>query len=433
MPLKQPPIQQSPIGANNKFVQTWILWFQNITRIINILENNAFGFESTIKVTKASDLLNIDSTKSYLIDGSIDMGSQSIEIPEGGLSIAGLNGTRDISVLYSSEDSYTMFTSPSGGYSGNVIMASMTLDLTGTGSQVFDLDNDGNSGALDIVEVNFGQSPSTTLSMGHLKDYRQLLMDNTGFIFIDDGLTFDGTWTGIRITTAIAIVFPASTTMLIEGASFTVGNIISDMNFLSVQPSSIFCDFSPSNIIDDGGMRLNEVRTVATDALPNIEGSSVKARFRDCVGFRNTYIGGEWTLTSEATTTISTVNTPVKMAGTTSYADLDHSTGSSNNAITYIGSQEVEWRISGVLSFSGGNNDEIAVHIRQWHDSASVYIDISESSPIVLNASGRAEGHAVLGFTTMNKNDRIEIWLENQTDSSNITSKLNGIVGFEER
>lgn len=42
-------------------------------------------FNNVVVVKAPSDLANIDSDKTYLIDGTIDMGSMSIEIPEGGL------------------------------------------------------------------------------------------------------------------------------------------------------------------------------------------------------------------------------------------------------------------------------------------------------------------------------------------------------------
>lgn len=385
-------------------------------------------YSNTVIVKSAKDLVDIDSSKNYMIDGEIDMGDQSIEVPETGISISGLNGARDTSILSSSEDNFTMFTSPSGGYSGNVVMESMTVQVTGTNSKAFDLDNDGNNNALDIVGVNF----TSCTSLGDLTDYRQLLMDNIGFIFIGNGLTFNGTWTGIRVTTAIVVVFPAST-LFSAGVGFTVGNVLSDINFLSVNSASVLFDFSPSNIVDNGGFRLDEVRTIALDPLPNILGSSVKARFNNCVGFRNTYVGGQWSLTTETETTIVASNTPVKLSGTTTYVDLDHFTGDNNNEFSYIGTQEIEVEIKGTVSVSGGNNDQINLIIRRWDDSASAYVDVSESGVVTMNAAGRGEGISLLGYTTMNTNDRIELWAENQTDTSNMTLKLGGLFGVSER
>ena len=50
------------------------------------------ALDNRVKVEQASDLSGIlDPTKEYLIDGIVDMGSQSIEIPSGGLNLKGFN------------------------------------------------------------------------------------------------------------------------------------------------------------------------------------------------------------------------------------------------------------------------------------------------------------------------------------------------------
>lgn len=74
-------------------------------------------FTNTVVVKTASDLADIDSTRNYMIDGVVDMGSQSITVPTGGISISGLNGARDTAKLTSSEDNFTLFVSPDGSYS----------------------------------------------------------------------------------------------------------------------------------------------------------------------------------------------------------------------------------------------------------------------------------------------------------------------------
>lgn len=392
-------------------------------------------YSNTVIVKQASDLLNIDSTKNYMIDGVIDMGNQSIEIPEGGISISGLNGARDTAILTSSEDNYTMFTSPSGGYSGNVVLESCTIDLTGVSAQVFDLDNDDNSGALDITGVNFGVSPTTTtLTMGELSNYRQLLLNGVGFIFIDDGLIFNGSWTGVAVTTTIVVGFPGAT-LFKEGVGFTINNIRSDINFLSTQSNSILFDFDEANITSKGGFSLTNARTNADNAVPNITGSSSYARFRNCGGIRNTYVGGQWSITTAATTIISSANTPVKMAGTTTYTDLQWFTQSTDNAFVYDGDQNIEVEVKGVLSLSGGNNDQVNVFFRKWDDSASSYIDAPKSQA-TLNGGllgSRAEGIPFLGYFTLENNDRIEVWIENISDSSNVQAELGGLVSINER
>ena len=82
-----------------------------------------------IIVTQASDFGVIDSTKEYFLDGIIDMGGVSIEVPSGGIYISGFNF--NLSKLIDSTSSYTMFTSPVGG-SGDVLFMDFAIEVTGT-------------------------------------------------------------------------------------------------------------------------------------------------------------------------------------------------------------------------------------------------------------------------------------------------------------
>lgn len=429
MAVDPPPIQEYTADQTGRFPQVWIKWLTNLRDVVENIRVSTY--ENRVIVKEASDLAGtLDSTKLYMVDGTIDMGGQSIEVPEGGLSIAGLNGGRDPFGLTSSANNYTMFTSPSGGYSGDLVIESMTITTSGTSSKVFDIDNDGNSNAIDITGVNF----TNCTSLGELSNYRQLLLNNVGFISISDGLSFNGTWTGIAVLTSIVVNFPAAT-LFKEGTSFTIDNVRSDINFLSVNASSVLFDFDAANFTSKGGFSLTNVRSAATDAVPNIDGSSVYARFRNCSGIRNTYIGGQWSITSTAVTNLSSVSVsvPLKIAGTTTYSDLQWFTQTTDNAFVYDGDQTIEVEVKGNLSFTGTNGDVINIYVRQWDDSASSYIDLSETAGSTLNASGRAEGVAFNAIGTVDNNDRIELWVENDTAARNVTAQLNGYVILSER
>ena len=423
MAYRPPPIQNRVTEESLISTKIWAQWFQYVAQ-------QADGFDNLIIVKKASDFRNIDSTKVYMIDGVVDMGTQSIEVPEGGISIAGLNGARDVSILTSSEDNYTMFTSPSGGYSGDVVIESLTITVGGANSKVYNLDNDENSNALDIIGVNY----VSCTSLGELTDYRQILLDGVGFIFIDDGLMFNGTWSGgIRISTTVAVGFPAAT-LFKEGTSLVInGSVRSDINFLSVNAASVLFDFVPANITNDAEFSLVGVRTTATNAVPNLPSSSVKARVRDCIGIRDTYVGGEWTVSSAVATTIASANTLVKVAGTTTYSDLQWFSNTTNNAFVYDSDQIIEVQAQASLSFSGANNNVIGVQLRQWDDSASAYVDIGAKFTATLNSGGRTENLVAIARTALYENDRIEVWVENQTGTANITAEVGGFVGIQER
>ncbi len=55
----------------------------------NFTELYDFKSESIIRVKQASDLNNIDSSKIYVIDGVINMGTTEVEVRSGGLNIIG--------------------------------------------------------------------------------------------------------------------------------------------------------------------------------------------------------------------------------------------------------------------------------------------------------------------------------------------------------
>jgi len=432
MSLDVPPIQEKTTAPNGLFPQTWIRWFEDITACVNAITR---GFDNTIIVKEASDLVNIDSTKNYMIDGAVDMGTTPIVVPEGGISLAGLNGARDTSILYSDEDNYTMFVSPDGGYSGGVVLESCTVDVTGAGSEVFNLDNNGFSSAIDIIGVNFGRSPVNRLtSLGELTDYRQLLVSGVGFVFCDDGLTLNGGWSGLAAVTSIAVGFLDGATLFKEGTSLTFdGSVRSDMNFLSTGSTSVFMDFDEADVVNDAALTLDGFRTSASNPLPNLPPSSVKARFSGCTGVGNTYVGGQYYISTSATTVIPASNTLTKIAGTTAYDDLYWFSSGGNNAISYDSSVGIEVLAQGVLSFTGSSNKTIAVQIRQWVASTSSYINVGQPFVGTIGAGGRAENLVFIAKASINQNDRIEVWVENRSDSSNITAEVGGTVIVGER
>lgn len=377
------------------------------------------------------NIITLDSTKVYHMGAMVDIGVFSLEVPIGGVSISALNGGRDVAGITSSEDNHTMFTSPAGSYSGNVLLSEISITTSGTNSKVFDLDNDGNSNSIDINGINF----VSCTSLGELTAYRQLFMLNVGFIFIDDGLTFNGTWSGgLSANQSVAIGFPASATLFKEGTSLSFqGSVTSDMNFLSTDVSSEFMNFDEANIASDQGLTLSGFRTAATDAMPNLLKSSVKAKYTGCTGIENTHVGGEYAIGTATATTISSTNTLVKMAGTTTYSDLQWFSQTTNNAFVYDSDQTIEIQIEGSLSFSNTNNKVMGLQIRLWDDSAAAYVNIGSSFSTTFDGNGSAQGLAFFGRTLIDQNDRIELWVENQSDTSNITADVGGFVGISER
>ena len=179
-----------------------------LTDILSATVNSgAGGLVNRITVEQASDLAGtLDSTKEYFIDGIIDMGSQQIEIPQGGLNLAGYNF--DLSKLTSSATGYTMFTSPVSG-SGNVLGLDYGIEVTGAGSQVYDIVSDTGFEAFEFSRINY----NNCTSLGTIDNYRQGLEIGTGRFGGSPSLTLKGVWAGgYRITTSIVRALSAGMT-----------------------------------------------------------------------------------------------------------------------------------------------------------------------------------------------------------------------------
>jgi len=161
---------------------------KNATATINA--TLAGNLTNRIIVNQASDLAGtLDSTKQYFINGIIDMGSQSIEVPSGGVTLTGYSF--DLSRLTSSEAAYTMFTSPAGG-SGNVLGMDYAIEVTGAGSQVYDLVSDTGLEAFEFTRINYNNCSS----LGSIDNYRQGLEIGTGRFGGKPELTLVGVWLG---------------------------------------------------------------------------------------------------------------------------------------------------------------------------------------------------------------------------------------------
>lgn len=385
---------------------------------------------NVVYVSEASQITgSLESGTIYVIDGVIDIGASSINVPSGGLFIQGLGF--GVSKITTSETNSIVF-DYTDSYSGDLFLYGVEIEATGAGSKVFDLDNAENFGAVECVDTNF----LNCKSLGTLANYRQGLWSNLALLFCVDGLELDGNWAGgFRATTSVIVGSTFTGTVFKAGSTLAMsGRFITDMNALSLHSTGAFCDFYPSDMVNDAtfliqGLSVNS----AANSFPNMPASDVKAKFSDCVGVRNTYVGGQWSVTTEAATTISAANTLYKMAGTTTYADLNWFSNTTDNSFIYDGANGVGVAIHGTISFTGANGDQINVVLRHWVDATSSWVNLSETGPFTMNSGGRAENVALHAFCDYASDDKLEVWVENQSAARNVTAKLGGILSINER
>jgi len=382
-------------------------------------------FEQTIDnrkiVRSAADLADVDSSVLYLVDGQIDMGSQEVSIPSGGISIMGLG--IGVSKLFSSENSYNMFT---GSATGNIFIDSLSLTASGTSSSLFSVT--ANTGGEDISLRNVNFISST--SVGEFTAFGSMFCENIALFFCDDGFTFTGAWSsGAKITDMLVRFMGTSSTIFKAGTGLTFASIFAtDLNADLPAGTSSVADFSPSNFDSDNLFQMSESRVTragvsdTTDAnyFPNITADDEQSRWSGNSGIRNTHVGSTWKLTTTAATTISVTSTFYKIAGTTTYSNEVHFDSATDNAALHSGADLITCSVFSSVTIEGGSGDDVEVMIRVYDVSAAAYVDYFSVQRGIPGSSGQAS-YTLIDTVDLALDDRVELWVSNNTDTTDVT------------
>lgn len=386
-------------------------------------------------VKTATDLAGtLDSAKEYFIDGVIDMGLQQIEIPTGGLNLTGYNF--DLSQLVSSEDNYTMFTSPVGG-SGNLLGKDYTISTSGTNSKVYDIKSATGDEAFEFARINYVDCTS----LGVIDTYRQGLEIGSGRFGGTPSLELKGAWAGgYRITTSIVRgvsdlmaepFFKAGTGFIMQSRFLTDINI--DLGALAA-----LTDFAPANFPNPSTLQIQEAiitRNGVSDAddptiAPNISMSDLSSLWRDNNGLTNTIVGGTQVISVEAETVISVIDTFVDVAGTWDASNLQHFDAPANGQLRHLGDTPRDFFLFGDVVAVSGASDVLNLKLVKWDDSASSFVDITTQTRQVNTLPGPrnvAFFNAQVDFT-LDKNDFVKLQMSNSTSTTNITVEFDSFT-----
>ena len=403
------------------------------------VNSGAGGLANRVTVNQASDLSGVlDSTKEYFIDGIIDMGSQSIEIPQGGLNLSGYNF--DLSQLTSTAVGYTMFTSPAGG-SGNVLGKDYAIEVNGAGSQVYNIVSDTGLEAFEFARINYNNCSS----LGTIDNYRQGLEVGTGRLGGSPELTLAGTWLGGYFidTSIVRFLTDGAYSLFKSGAGFSMASRFrSNMN-LDLPASASFFDFAPANFPNSSTVQLDGCiisRGGAFDAsdgniTPNMQPSDLSSAWTGNVGIRNTFIGGKQKATAESATVIAAGSTFYALNATWTPSGLSHFDVPSAGRLRHIGVSPIEFRVQADFTIEGNSNDEIAIRITKWDDSASSFLDFQPTTrPINALVGGRDVAFfTILSNIVLDTNDYLLFQVANNSGNNNVTLELDSYFVVEER
>lgn len=387
-------------------------------------------------VTQASDLSGtLDSTVEYFIDGVVDMGSQSIEVPVGGLNIKGYNF--DVSRLISSAAGYTMFVSPGGG-SGNMLGTDYAVEVTGAGSQVYNINSGSGLDAFEFTRINYNNCSS----LGTITGYRQGLETGTGRFGGKPELTLAGAWAGGYFidTSIVRSLSDGVYTLFKAGAGFSMASRFRSNQNIDFPASASFLDFAPANFPNpatlqlDGCIITRNGVTNSEDAnlTPNILAADLPSSWSGNVGLTNTFVGGTQTFAVEVATALSGVGVGVflDVAGTQIPTDLQHFDAPVNGQLRHLGNSPREYRIVSDFTIDGNPNDELVLQISKWDDSAGIFIPwYSQTRPVNSLVGGRDVGFFSLTVgITLDQNDFIKLEIANNTASRDVTVEVESFM-----
>lgn len=394
--------------------------------------------DSTVIVKQASDFGTVDSSKIYYIDGVIDMGSTSIEVPAGGINIMG--ATFDVSQLISSEDNYTMFTSPVGG-SGNVLLIDVGLTTSGTSSKVFGLDDATGFNAAEFNRVNF----NGCTSLGFLDGYRQGLESGTGRFGGTPELELIGTWIGGYFidTSIVRSLTDGAYSLYKAGAGFSMSSRFRSNQNIDLPASASFFDFAPSNFPNPNTVQLDgciisrngSFDPDDTNIIPNIQKGDVETFWKRNTGIENTFVGALNTVTSAVTTTISAGSTFYDLNGVWTVSDQQHFDSPSSGELRHLGINPIEFQVVADLTLESTQNNVLEVRMSRWDDSTSQWVNMTGIKRQVNSLVGGRDVafFTVIGNVRLNQNDKIKLQVANNNGNNNVTAEVDSFFRVLER
>jgi len=414
--------------ANNSVPNSG-LW-SSIAAIINSCFA-ALTFNNRVMVRSITDLTGtLSSTKEYFLDGQIDTGTTTIQVPAGGLNLSGYNF--NVSGLFSTANNYTMFNSPVGG-SGDLLGKDYSVSASGTNSQVYDITDSTGLHAFEFARINYNDCTS----LGTIADYRQGLEVGTGRFGGTPELTLEGTWLGGYFidTSIVRSLDDGAYSLFKAGTGFSMVSRFRSNQNIDLPASANFFDFSASNFVNPSTVLLEGVILTrdgvfdATDSniTPNITASELVCSWSDNNGLSNTFVGAEANVTAESTTAIASSGVFV---GTFTAADLQHFDSPANGQLRHLGSSPREFAVTGQLVIDSSSNNEVDLKIVVFRADSTTFEDQKTQRRVINNLQGGRDV-AYFGLSDniiLNQNDYVKLQVANVNATNNITAELDSFM-----
>lgn len=430
-------------AANAKLGDTLFSAFTKTEANFTELYDSINESEIQVRQDNIADTLGgtIDSAKVYILNGIIDFSGTglNIEVPAGGINIIG--STFAISGLKCIDDGYTLYTSPVGG-SGDILRERLFVEITGIGSQVYNLTDATGFHAIEADRVNYNDCTS----LGTITNYRQGLETGTGRFGGTPELTLAGNWVGgYFIDVSIVRSLTAGSYSLYKaGAGFAMASRFRSNQNIDLPAGVSFFDFAPSQFANPSTVQLDGViitragvfDSTDPDYTPNTSAGSLSSNWTNNTGMPNTFEGGSIGVTTEATTTITTDGAFVNLdAAVWTAADLQHFNNPASNQLKHLGNTPRDYKVIASFVLESTQNNVVALRVSKFDSSTSSSFTVLTQTRQVNNLQG---GRDVAFFnininTTLDKDDFIFLEVANIGATNDITAEVDSYMIVEER
>jgi len=372
---------------------------------LNVDSNIRFVSKKSQLPSPSSGLIQLADNTTYFILTTIDLTGDRL-----------VGGQNSVIIGGSSENCRLKST----GLTGNALITSnYTLPIrhiTIEAAIALDLDASANSDqALDWLGVNF----TDCVSCGTIKGYDNFILKSAAFLNSGE-LTFDGSFDTIAFETTLFDTRSTKTSIVLPSTLTVNRRFRIIYSSFVVESGETGINASDSMTIPNEGYILDTVDFSGDGTyITGVTTDDNKARIDNCRGIDNSANIAQYYFTSNATTTtISTQGTFVKVAGTTSAGDFieKFDVTTTSNKATFEGSRSGFYKVTAVLSISGGNNKVVCARIAKNGTTSAQSQTCSTT-----NAGGRSENVVCQNIQLLDTDDYIEVFIANDTDTSNFT------------
>lgn len=409
--------RQTTDGGIRLQVDNGTLRVQQSTRDDNfadIFSNSASG----VFVTKVSDfpaaingVITLEDNKTYFLLNSVDLlGARLV----GGRNSVLVGGSSENCVLSSTGlSSGTALVSSEWSLPCRFLALSHDLAL--------DLDATSNADqAIDWFGVNF----LNCATIGTIKSYNNVILTGSAWLNSED-LTCDGTVGTFALEQCLVQAFNGGSGIILPATLTLTRRFRMIYSAVVAGSGSTGINASTSATIPVESYILDTVNfSGAGTATAGLTFDDNKSSWNNCIGVTNSSSSGHLYMQANATATvIAATGTPVKVAGTTTEGPSTVKFSHTDNRLTYTGALVRRFRVTAICSFSSGANNQVGTYVAK----NGTVIDDSETYATA-NTSGRLENVVVQTIVDLEENDYVEIFVENNTSTTNITVEAMSVI-----